>query len=78
MHTRDIVLWFICSCFGALGPAIRNLSVLAKLELRQQAALHRLQRMDPLNDSNRDQYRANCFRSSSAWIATVMAQASIM
>jgi hypothetical protein len=55
--------------FGALGPsAIRYLSVLAMLELRQHEALRRLQGMDPLDDSERapSQNRANCFRSSSA------------
>jgi hypothetical protein len=34
--------------------------------------------MDPLDDSECAQYRANCFRSCSALIATVMPKATIM
>ncbi len=43
-------------------------------------ALRRLlvQGMDPLDDSERAQYRANCFRSSSARNATGKAKATIM
>ncbi len=70
---------FICSWFGALGPsALRYFTVLAMLELRQHAELRRLQGMDPLDDSERAQYRTNCFRASSARIATVMAKATII
>ena len=70
---------FVCSCFGALGPsALRYLWVLAMLELRQHEALRNLQGMDPLDDSERAQYRASCFRSSSARVAAAMAKATIM
>jgi hypothetical protein len=45
---------FMSSCFGALGPsALRYLSVLAMLELRQHEALRLLRGMDPLDDSER-------------------------
>jgi hypothetical protein len=59
-------------------PNVRYLTMLAMLELRQHEALRRLQGMGPLDDSERAQYRANCFRASSARIATVMAKATIM
>jgi hypothetical protein len=50
---------FVCSCFGALGPsAIRYLWVLAMLELRQHEALRHIQGLDPLDDSERAQFRA--------------------
>jgi hypothetical protein len=54
------------------------LTVLALSELRQHEALRPLQSMDPLDDSERAQYRANHFWASSARIATVMAKATIM
>jgi hypothetical protein len=52
--------------------------VLAMLELRQHEALRNVQGMDPLNDRERAQLRANCYRSSSARIAAGMAQATVM
>ena len=70
---------FVCSCFGALGPsAIRYLWVLAMLELRQHEALRHAQGLDPLDDSERAQFRANCYRSSSARVAAAMAKATVM
>jgi hypothetical protein len=70
---------FVCSCFGALGPsAIRYLWVLAMLELRQQEALQHAQGLDPLDDSERAQFHANCYRSSSARVAAAMAKATFM
>ena len=70
---------FVCSCFGALGPsAIRYLWVLAMLELRQHEALRQRQGMDPLDDRERAQFRATCYRSSSARIAAAMAKATVM
>jgi hypothetical protein len=78
-HTGYSFVAFICSSFGALGPsAIRYLAALAMLELRQHQAVRSLQGMDPLDDSEKAQYRASCFRSSSARIAAAMAKATIM
>ncbi len=78
-HTGYSFVAFICSCFGALGPsALRYLTVLSMLELRQHEALRRLQGLDPLDDSEHAQYMANCFRASSARIAAVMAKGTIM
>jgi hypothetical protein len=80
MLKRDTVLSaFVCSCFGALGPsAIRYLWALAMLEIRQHEALRNAQGLDPLDDSERAQFRANCYRSSSAQVAAAMAKAAIM
>ncbi len=70
---------FKYSSFGALGPsAIRYLTVLAMLELLQHEAVRSLQGLDPLDVSKRAQYRASCFRSSSAQIADAMAKATFM
>jgi hypothetical protein len=78
-HAGYSFVAFICSCFGALGPsALRYLTVLAMLELRQHEALHSLQGLDPLDDSERAQYRENFFRASSAQIAAVMTKVTIM
>ena len=78
-HTGYSFVVFVCSCFGALGPsALQYLWVLAMLELRQHEALRNLQGMDPLDGSERAQYRASCFRSSSARVAAAMAKATIM
>ncbi len=45
-HTGCSFVAFTCSCVGALGPsAIRYLSALATLELRQHEALRRVQGM---------------------------------
>ena len=72
-------LAFVSSCFGALGPsAIRYLWALAMLELRQHETLRNRQGLDPLTDSERAQYRAGCFRSSSARVAAAMTRATIM
>ncbi len=77
-HTGYSFAAFICSCFGALGPsAIRYLLMLAMLELGKHEALRRLQGMDPWAESERAQYRANWFRSSSESAAMVMAKANI-
>ncbi len=54
---------------------LRYLSALAMLELREHKTLRSHQGIDPSDDSERAQYRANCFRSSSARIATAMAKA---
>jgi hypothetical protein len=70
---------FVCSCFGALGPsAIRYLWVfkLAMLELRQHEALWHAQGLDPLDDSERAQFRVR--RSRSARVAAAMAKATVM
>jgi hypothetical protein len=86
-HKRDTVLWH--SYVHVLEPwdllhfdILLCSSGLAMLELRQHdpKALLRLQGMDPLDDSEHAQYLrlANCFRASSAQIATVMAKATIM
>ncbi len=78
-HTGYSFVAFVCSSFGALGPsAIRYLAALATLELRQQEAVRSLQGLDHLDPSERAQYRASCFRSSSARIAASMAKATIM
>jgi hypothetical protein len=78
MPKRDTAL-FVCSCFGALGPsAIRYLWVLAMQELRQHEALRHAQGLDPLDDSERAQFQANCYRSSSARVAAAMAKATVM
>jgi hypothetical protein len=78
-HNGHSFVAIVCSCFGALGPsAIRYLSMLAMLELRQHEALRDKQGLDPLDDSERAQYRATCFRSSSARIAAAMAKATVM
>ena len=70
---------FVCSSFGALGPsAIRYLWALAMLELRQHEALRHAHGMDPLDDSERAQFRATCYRSSSARVAAAMAKATVM
>ncbi len=69
----------MCSCFGALGPsAISYLWVLAMLELRQHEALQNAQGLDPLDDSEQAQFRANCYRSSSARVSAAMAKAAVM
>ncbi len=74
--TKANFVAFICSCFGALGPsAVRYLSGLAMLELSEHNTLRSHQGIDPSDDSERAQYRANFFRSSSARIATAMAKA---
>ena len=78
-HVGYSFLAFVSSCFGALGPsAIRYLWALAMLELRQHETLRNLQGLDPLLDSERAQYRAGCFRSSSARVAAAMTRATIM
>ena len=78
-HTGYSFVAFVCSSFGALGPsAIRYLAALATLELRQHEAVRSLQGLDHLDPSERAQYRASCFRSSSARIAAAMAKATIM
>ena len=48
------------------------------LESRQHEALGHLQGMDPLDDRERAQFRATCYRSSSARIAAAMAKATVM
>ena len=48
------------------------------LELRQHETLRNLQGLDPLTDSERAQYRAGCFRPSSARVAAAMTRATIM
>ena len=70
---------FVCSSFGALGPsAIRYLWALSMLELRQHGRLQSDQGLDPLDDRERAQYNANCYRSSTAQEAAAMAKATIM
>ena len=70
---------FVGSCFGALGPsAIRYLWSLSWLEQRQNALTRRLQGLDPLDDTARAQFRAQCFRYSSARIGAVLAKATVM
>jgi hypothetical protein len=78
-QTGYIFVAFVCSSFGALNPsAILYLAALATLELRQNQAARSLQGLDPLDVSERAQYRASCYRSSSARIATAMAKETIM
>ena len=78
-HTGYSFVAFVCSSFGALGPsAIRYLWALAMLELRQHEALRQKQGLDPLIESERAQYRANCYRSSTARVAAAMAKATVM
>ena len=48
------------------------------LELRQYETLRNQQGLDPLDDSERAQYRAGYFRSSSARVAAAMTKATIM
>ncbi len=66
MHKLDTaVKLFVCSSFGALGPsAISYLWVLAMLELRQHETLRQAYGIDPLDDSERAQFRANSYRSA--------------
>jgi hypothetical protein len=78
-HTGYWFVVFIRSCFLALEPsAIRYQSVLEILELRQHERLRTQQGLDPSDDSERVQYRVNCFRSSSARIADAIAKAIVM
>ena len=78
-HTGYSFVAFVCSSFGALGPsAIRYLWALAMLELRQHEVLRQKQGLDPLIESERAQYRANCYRSSTARVAAAMAKATVM
>jgi hypothetical protein len=70
---------FVCSCFGALVPsAIRYLRVLAMLELRQHEALRNAQGLNSLDDGERAQFRAHCYRFNSARVAAAMAKATVM
>ncbi len=80
MHKLDTALWlFLCSSFVALGPyAISYLWVLAMLELRQHETLRQTDVMDPLDDSERAQFRADCYGSSFARVAAAMAKAAVM
>ena len=48
------------------------------LELRQHEVLRQKQGLDPLIESERAQYRANCYRSSTARVAAAMAKATVM
>ncbi len=78
-HTSYSFVAFVCSSFGALGPsAIRYLAALATLELRHHEAVCSIQGLDHLDPSERAQYRAICFGSSSARLAAAMAKAAIM
>jgi hypothetical protein len=70
---------FVGSCFGALGTsAIRYLWSLAWLEQRQHAVTRLFQGLDPLDDTARAQFRARCFRYSSARLGAVLAKATVM
>ncbi len=65
----------------AFGPyAIRYLLALPTLELslRQHDAIRNKQGLDPLVDSERAKYSANCYRSSTARVADAMAKAAVM
>jgi hypothetical protein len=52
--------------------------VLAMLKLRQHEAIRNQQGLNPLDDSGRAQYWANCLRASSARAAAAMAKATVM
>jgi hypothetical protein len=70
---------FVGSCFGALGPAaVRYLWSLAWLEQRQNAATRSSQGLDPQTDADRAQFRARCYRYSSARVGAAIAKATVM
>ena len=70
---------FVASCFGFLGPsAARLLMALASLELRQHDAFRARTGLDPLvEESARSQFRALCFRQSSARLGHALAKATV-
>ena len=70
---------FVASCFGVLGPsAARLLMALASLELRQHDAFRARTGLDPLvEESARSQFRALCFRQSSARLGHALAKATV-
>jgi hypothetical protein len=51
---------------------------LLSAELRQHETLRQTHGMDPLDDSELAQFRANCYLSSSARVADAMAKATVM
>ena len=70
---------FVGSCFGALGQAaVRYLWSLAWLEQRQNAATRSAHGLDPLDDAERAQFRARCYRYSSARVGAAIAKATVM
>jgi hypothetical protein len=70
---------FVASCFGVLGQsAARLLMALASLQLRQHEARRASSGLDPLPDeSARSQFRALCFRQSSARIGNAIASGTV-
>ncbi len=70
---------FVVSCFGSFGPtAVRCCFALADLEARQHESLLTRQGLPPMDPSARSQYRAICYRQSSAHIGHAVAKASVM
>jgi hypothetical protein len=70
---------FVVSCFGSFGPtAVRCIFSLADLELRQHESLLASQNLPPMDPSARSQFRAICYRQTSARIGHAVAKASVM
>ncbi len=70
---------FVVSCFGSFGPsAVRCLFALADLEARQHESLLSRQVLPPMDPSACSQYRAICYRQSSARKGHAVAKASVM
>ena len=70
---------FVVSCFGSFGPtAVRCIFSLADLELRQHESLLASQGLLPMDPSARSQFRAICYRQTSARIGHAVAKASVM
>ena len=65
--------------FGSFGPtAVRCIFSLADLEMRQHESLLASQGLPPMDPSARSQFRAICYRQTSARIGHAVAKVSVM
>ena len=73
---------FVVSCFGSFGPTVHTavscIFSLADLEMRQHESLLASQGLPPMDPSARSQFRAICYRQTSARICHAVAKASVM
>ena len=70
---------FVVSCFGSFGPtAVRCIFSLADLELWQHESLLASPGFPPMDPSARSQFRAICYRQTSARICHAVAKASVL
>jgi len=70
---------FVLGSFGGIGDsAARFLQTLAFCETQQNDDLRAKTGLPPLDPSDRSQFRARCFRYSSARISAVLAKATVL